>query len=158
MRKLVKALLGMLTVLLVLTAFSPLAEAHRHFRGGVIIGPVYDPWYDPWYGPGYPYYPYGYPPRYNYRSDYGYLWTQIEPNKAEVWVDGDYFGLVKEFDGPVRHLLLPIGRHKVEFRLKGYRTFKTSVHISPDGTTSVEYDLVPLAKGETGTEEEYKAE
>ena len=166
MKKTVKTLLGLFTVLLLLTAYDTAADAHGRFRGSVIIGPVYDPWYDPWYGSGYPYYPPysaypAYPPRYYAPADYGYLWTQIEPNQAQVWVDGKFFGIVKEFDGPVNHLKLSVGTHEVQFRLKGYRAFTTNVYISPLGTASVEYDLSPVNEGKPGDgreEEEEEAE
>ncbi len=120
------------------------ARGHVHVGAGVYFGPYYGPYYDPWYDPWYPrgYY---YPP-----PDHGWLWTQIEPNTAEVWVDGKYFGLVKEFDGPVNHLRLPTGEHEARFRHPDYEDFTADFYIYPGETTSINFDMRPLPSGEPG--------
>lgn len=141
MRLLVKLVFGVALALLFSAAFCGAADAHMRgrFGGGVIIAPYpyYSPYYDPWYYPQ-PYYP---PP------NYGWLKTDVEPNTAEVWVDGKFFGYVKDFDGPINHLKLPLGLHEVDFKAPGYKTFSVNVDISPDATSEVEYNLRPLPSG-----------
>jgi len=154
MRRIALAIL--FTIAVIGCAFPPRAEARsRVFIGGSVhFGPYYDPWYDPWYDPYYdpfyrPVYPYPYPYRryYYVPSTTGWLWTQVEPNTAEVWVDGKLFGLVRDFDGPVNHLQLQAGEHEAQFRLPGYRTYTVGFVISPDDTTTINYGLQPLPRG-----------
>ena len=102
--------------------------------------PYYEPGYYPWYGPGnYPYY---------YPSNYGYLRTRVEPDNAEVWVDDKYFGIADDFDGWFYHLKLPLGVRKVQFKLKGYRSYTVNFTVTPDDTTTITHHLEPLAEGE----------
>ncbi len=141
MRALIKLTAGMALAFLFLAGLpGGAADAHWRggFRGGIFIAPpypYYDPWYDPYYYPDYP------PP------DYGWLKTDVEPNDAEVWVDGRFFGYVKDYDGPIHHLRLPLGVHEVQFKEPDYKTFKISVDIGAGGTTEVEYNLVALPSG-----------
>jgi hypothetical protein len=137
-RRLFKILLGVLMALILSGAWCAEAHARGHvfIGGGVIIGPGWGPgWYDPWY----PYGPYYYPP-----PDYGWLRTNIEPNDAEVWVDGTYSGHAQDYDGPVNHLRLPLGDHTAEFTMPGYQKFSSDFSINPGGTTVIEYNLMPL--------------
>jgi hypothetical protein len=153
-RRLIKILLGVLMALILSGAWCADAQARGHghvfIGGGVFIGPGWygpGPWYDPWYGPG----PYYYPP-----PNYGWLRTNIEPNDAEVWVDGTYSGHAYDYDGPVNHLRLPVGDHTVEFSMPGYQRFSTDFRVNPGGTTVVEYDLRPLPPpGKEGYREGY---
>jgi PEGA domain len=154
MRYVIKILLGVVMALMLSGMLCSAADAHghAHVRGtvhiGGYIGPYYspyywnEPWYDPWYDPWYPGGRWYYAP-----SNYGWLWTQVEPNTAEILVDGKSFGQVKAFDGPVNHLRLPVGKHAAEFRLPGYETYRTEFYIYPGDTTSVNYDLLPHPAG-----------
>lgn len=109
--------------------------------GGGVIAPYPYPYYAP-------YDPYYYPPPYYYAPpNYGELQTSVEPNKAEVWVDGKFFGVVKKFDGPINHLKLPVGMREVTFKAPDYKTYNINVYIAPGQTTEVEYKLVPLHSG-----------
>ena len=75
----------------------------------------------PWgYGTYYPpvYYPY-YPVPYSAKID-----TDIHPEDAEVWLDGHYIGIADQYDGFPRYLTVSPGRHRLEFRLEGYRTLR----------------------------------
>jgi hypothetical protein len=151
MKRWLLILMGALAAFMLVTAAAPeRSEAHGHSHvsigAGVYIGPgwygpYYDPWYDPWYGPGY-----YYPPRYYYPED-GFLQTTIEPDTAEVWVDGKYFGVARDFDGATGSLKLWPGEHQAEFRMPGYKTYTVDFAIRPGSTTAVDYDLVPLGEG-----------
>jgi outer membrane protein OmpA-like peptidoglycan-associated protein len=139
MKLLVKIISGVVLTMLFSTAFCGVAQARWGFRGGWGIAPYPYP---------YPYYdPYYYPPDYYAPPDYGELRTEVEPNNAEVWVDGKFFGFVKNFDGPINHLKLPVGMHKVQFKAPDYKTISVNVYIAPGGLADIEYNLVPLPSG-----------
>ena len=82
--------------------------------------------YSGWYGyPGYGYYGYPY-------SGYGYAaavpgaWaiikTDIDPEEARLFLDGNYIGTADDFDGNPDYLYLERGHYKLEFRLDGFET------------------------------------
>jgi outer membrane protein OmpA-like peptidoglycan-associated protein len=145
MKLLVKIISGMVLTMLLSTAFCGAAQAFRGGWGGGRGGWGIAPYPYPY---PYPYYdPYYYPPDYYAPPDYGELRTEVEPNKAEVWVDGKFFGLAKNFDGPINHLKLPVGMHKVQFKAPDYKTISVNVYIAPGGLADIEYNLVPLPSG-----------
>ncbi len=110
--------------------------------------PGYYGYYDWWYGPGWyswGYYP-GYSWRYRHSYDYdddGSLRLQVTPNKARVYVDGYYAGVVDDFDGLFQRLHLPPGRHELSFKLEGYKTHRLRLYVPADQTLKIRYDLVP---------------
>ena len=158
-------------VALVVTA-APLSAAHgRHgagfhggFRGGH-RGPSgfirYRPsfwgwgyWYDPWYGPYYPgYYGYG---GYGYGGygygGYGYgrsrdwavIDTDVSPESARVYLDGQYIGTADDFDGYPDYLYLRRGHYSLEFRLDGYETRKIDVDARPGVKIDVDDKLAKI--------------
>jgi hypothetical protein len=131
-----------------------------HFRSrirvGVGFGYWYDPfWYDSWYGP-YPYrygyygYPYGY--RYGYGGGYGYApsreWavvdTDVSPESARVYVDGQLIGTADDFDGYPDYLYLRRGHYRIEFRLPGYQTRAIDVDARPGTKVDVDDKLAKI--------------
>ena len=126
-----------------------------HFRSrirvGVGFGYWYDPfWYDSWYGPypyryGYSGYPYGY--RYGYGGGYGYApsrqWavvdTDVSPESARVYLDGQVIGTADDFDGYPDYLYLRPGQHyRIEFRLPGYQT--RTIDVDARAGTKIDVD------------------
>lgn len=131
--------------------------------------PYYSPWY---YGGYYPYYsgfgfglgfgwygqwgPYGYPHGYPYPYPYPYYWYDnmgsarlvITPRNAQVYVDGQFVGLVDEFDGSFQRLHVEIGEHVLQVYLEGYRTFTQRVLFTRGTTVRIEHALEPVAAGE----------
>jgi hypothetical protein len=94
-------------------------------------------YYDPYYYP-YDYYPYaaatpGYvvPPQgsVNVQPNMGGLSFSITPDTAEVWVDGNYFGIVGQFTPESEPLGMPAGRHHIELREPGYQVSSFDVDI-----------------------------
>jgi hypothetical protein len=53
----------------------------------------------------------------------------IEPADAEVYVDGERMGLVRDFQGQ-RALWLPRGLHAMEVRKAGYHTFFRQIEVT----------------------------
>ncbi len=88
------------------------------------------------------------------RFDSGAIRIQVKPNedKAQVYVDGAHAGVVDDFDGVFQRLNLPTGRHDVEIRLAGHRTFRQQVFVSPRRTYKLRHQLEPLAEKMTAKE------
>ncbi len=99
-----------------------------HYRG------YYGGWGWGWWGPGYWWGPWG-PSVYVYgRPDlasrrYGMVKTDIEPEEAEVWLDGTYIGTADDFDGFPDYLYLRPGSYHVEFRHPRYETLAMDLKI-----------------------------
>jgi hypothetical protein len=140
-----------LIVALAIAASAPLAARPRvragaavtvaHRRPHVYFGFRYRPWYWGWgYGPyWYDPYWYGYGPSYRGYGRYGYApsgsWavvdTDISPESARVYLDGQYIGTADDFDGYPDYLYLRRGSYRLEFRLEGYQSREISVDARP---------------------------
>jgi len=117
-------------------------------------GGYYDP-YDPYgggYGGGYGGYdPYGggYPDPGTQsgsarRYDEGSLRLKIKPSSASVYVDGNYTGLVDDFDGMFQRMHLDAGPHRIEVRAPGYESLAFDVRIEANRTTTYKGELKKL--------------
>jgi hypothetical protein len=123
----------------------------------------YYPWYyyNPWfYGVGafgwgsygYPYSwgdsPYGEYDGNGYAGEAGEgtLKLKVDPNDAEVYVDGYYTGIVDDFDGAFQGLKLEAGPHKIEIRAPGFRTITFDVRIEPHDTVTYRGELQEIKK------------
>lgn len=125
---------------------------HSHVRIGLGFfgGYYYNPFhYWPYYGyyGGYPYYPYyrGYYGGYaNATEAPGALDVNVKPKKTtQVWIDGDYVGLAKAFDGHPQYLWLPKGQYQLILFNPGYRTVERSVTVYPGLVIDLDLDMVP---------------
>ena len=72
----------------------------------------------------------------------------ITPRNAQVYVDGQFLGLVGEFDGSRQRLTVPTGAHEVQVYLEGYRSLTQKVLFTRGTTLRIESALQPLAPGE----------
>jgi len=54
---------------------------------------------------------------------------EITPGNAQVYVEGQYVGLVSNFSPTAQPLTLPPGRHQVEIRLVGYQTMSFAAEV-----------------------------
>jgi hypothetical protein len=81
-------------------------------------------------------------------SPTGGLRLQIEPADAEVFLDGDYAGMVADFNGTFHHLNLAPGPHHVNVRALGYEPIAFDVIIQAHHTTRYRAALttLPLAR------------
>jgi hypothetical protein len=66
----------------------------------------------------------------------------INPNRAAVFVDGQFAGHVGEFDGAGRGMLVAPGIHKIRVALPGYDTFETEINAQANQKVEVKTDLV----------------
>jgi hypothetical protein len=117
-------------------------------RGHVFVGGYF---YDPVFGP-YPWwpraaYPYWYYPVYDNRA---FLRIQVKPDeddRAAVYADGFYAGIVDEYDGVFQSLPLPPGGHSITLYLEGYRTVRHNIYLSPGSTFTLRETLQKLPPG-----------
>jgi hypothetical protein len=65
----------------------------------------------------------------------GGLRLKVEPEDAEVYVDGYFAGIVGDFNGHFQQLKLTGGPHRVEVRAPGYLPLVFDVSIQPRHTT-----------------------
>ncbi|HEX9800387.1 MAG TPA: PEGA domain-containing protein [Thermoanaerobaculia bacterium] len=99
-------------------------------------GPYWGPYWGGYWG-GY-WDGYGYGPRLGYPrvypqpgAVYGALDTDLSPERAEVWVDGERVGVADDFDGFPDYLWLEKGTYDVVFYLPGFKTIARQYSIYP---------------------------
>jgi hypothetical protein len=149
------------------TSFLPgSCEAHGrgHGRSGVRVGGFYG--FAPLYGFGFGFAPYwaGYWGPYwgpypgFYRPEggvdmgvamvagWGAVDLDVKPNRAEVWVDGQYAGEARDLDGYPSYLWLEQGPHRIEVYKGGYVTSRTDVEVRRCMKTDLK---LRLEKGES---------
>ncbi len=99
-------------------------------------GGYYDGYYWGYYGWGAPY-----SSRYVYNYDVGSLRIMVEPDDAEVYVDGYYAGEVDDFNGVFQRLHVRPGQHEIALKRRGYRTHRIKVYVPVGGTLKVHYEM-----------------
>jgi len=65
------------------------------------------------------------------RSGPGAIDFNVRPDRAEVWIDGEFVGLVDEFDGLPDFLWLPEGTYDVAVYLPGFETLARQISLNP---------------------------
>jgi PEGA domain len=68
-------------------------------------------------------------PRFQMPSVFSEIKLSVTPDRAAVFVDGQYVGHVGEFGGAGKALLVAPGHRKITISLTGYQTFKTEVDL-----------------------------
>ena len=58
--------------------------------------------------------------------------TDVHPKDAQIYVDGNLAGTVKDYNGGKERLYVLPGEHNIEFRAPGYDTYTTHVKLIPD--------------------------
>jgi hypothetical protein len=113
----------------------------------VEIRPFYRPYYSfrPWFSLGfgiYAGYPFAYPtwydayvprayPFYEPGMSYGGVSLDIQPADAQVFVDGEYFGVVADFSPYEAPLTLPAGRHHIDLEAPGFAPLSFDLTVVP---------------------------
>ena len=67
---------------------------------------------------------------------------KVTPERAAVFVDGDFAGYVKQFTGMGRGMLVSPGDHHIKIALAGYQEFNTDVKLLPNQKITVKTELV----------------
>lgn len=65
----------------------------------------------------------------------------VTPDRAAVFVDGQYVGHVGEFGGAGKSLLVAPGHRRITVSLTGYQTFNTEVDLVPNQKFEIKTDL-----------------
>ena len=68
---------------------------------------------------------------------------RVEPDRAAVFVDGNFAGYVHQFGGIGRSMLVSPGKHEIKIALPGFRDFTTQVNLLPKQKYTIETKLVP---------------
>jgi hypothetical protein len=76
-------------------------------------------------------------------SVYGGISLEIHPDDAEVYVDGGYAGLVRDFNGYRQPLTLTAGRHHIVIDAPGYQVWEFDVDVIPGQVLPYRGDLQP---------------
>jgi PEGA domain len=66
----------------------------------------------------------------------------ITPDRAAVFVDGQFVGHVGEFGGVGKSLLVAPGHRKITVSLPGYQTFNTEIDLAPQQKFQLKTDLI----------------
>lgn len=77
----------------------------------------------------------------------GGLDLKVKPRSTQVWIDGEYAGLARDFDGFPSYLWLGSGSHEVSFYLPGYETVTRGVEVYPGRVGELK---MKLSRGESG--------
>jgi len=67
--------------------------------------------------------------------------TQVQPKKAEVWIDGALRGEARDFNGTWDALTIPAGEHLIEFRHDGHSTLRIHLRAEPGVRYVIAEDL-----------------
>lgn len=110
---------AILTGLVVMLATLPAVAGHRHHPPHVSVG--WQMGWGGWWGPMLAWSTWvdTYHPPYG-PADLAVVDTDVEPERALVYLDGDLIGMGDDFDGFPDYLYLKPGRYKIEFRLGGF--------------------------------------
>ncbi len=90
-----------------------------------------------------PVYDYGYHRARPAAERYGMMETRVRPYDAQVYVDGRYYGKTGDFASDRDAAALHPGRHEIEFRARGYKTYKLAADVGPGKLVTVEYEMQP---------------
>ena len=94
---------------------------------------------------GYPFPPY---PAYHPVAPDSSIRLDVEPQDAEVYVDGYYAGVVDEFDGVFQRLRVTPGQHEIVIYRDGYRSIRQQVFANPNGSRKISRKMERLAADE----------
>src|ERR1700689_522516 len=67
---------------------------------------------------------------------------KVTPERAAVFVDGNFAGYVQQFSGMGRGMLVSPGAHHIKIALAGYQEFDTDVHLLPKQKITIKTELV----------------
>jgi hypothetical protein len=74
---------------------------------------------------------------------YGGVSLEITPSDASVYVDGNYVGLVRDFDGSAQPLTLTGGTHQIDIEARGFAPLRFDVGVQPGQVIPYRGDLQP---------------
>src|SRR5436190_3019194 len=57
--------------------------------------------------------------------------TDVKPKDAQIYVDGNLVGTVKDYNSDKTRLFVNAGEHEIEFRKPGYNTYREHLSLTP---------------------------
>jgi len=75
----------------------------------------------------------------------GEVKLKVTPDRAAVFVDGNYAGYVHQFGGVKRAMLIAPGKHRIKIALPGYRDFETEITVRANQKVTVKTELAPAS-------------
>ena len=66
----------------------------------------------------------------------------VNPDRAAVFLDGQFVGHAAEFGGIAKSLIVAPGHRKISITLPGYETFNTEIDLAPNQKFMLKTDLV----------------
>src|SRR5437870_10490366 len=66
----------------------------------------------------------------------------VNPDRAAVFLDGEFVGHAAEFGGIAKSLIVAPGHRKISITLPGYETFNTEIDLAPNQKFTLKTDLV----------------
>lgn len=73
----------------------------------------------------------------------------VTPDRAAVMVDGKFAGIVHDFGGVGRSMLVAPGKHHVVIDLVGYQPFETDIDVQANQKVTIKTDLVQGSVSDT---------
>lgn len=68
---------------------------------------------------------------------------EVDPDRAAVFVDGQFAGYAHQFGGVKRAMLIAPGKHQIKIALVGYQDFTTEVNLQPHQKFTLKTSLTP---------------
>ncbi len=82
------------------------------------------------------------------QSFYSAIRVQVTPRDAQVFLDGEFVGIVDDFDGALQGIRTFSGEHEIEIYLEGYRSVRRKLFLAPGRTFQMKHTLAQLKPGE----------
>ena len=81
-------------------------------------------------------------PSFKMPSVFSEVKLSVTPDRAAVFVDGQFVGHVGEFGGVGKSLLIAPGHRKITISLPGYQSFSTEMDLAPTQKFQIKTDLL----------------
>jgi hypothetical protein len=81
-------------------------------------------------------------PSFKMPSVFSEIKLSVTPERAAVFVDGQFIGHVGEFGGVGKSLLVAPGRRRITISLPGYQSFTSEVEVAPNQKFQIKTDLI----------------
>jgi hypothetical protein len=82
-------------------------------------------------------------PQAEYPSVTAQVKLEVDPDRAAVFVDGQFVGYAGQFGGWGRAMLIAPGKHQIKIALVGYQDFTTEVNLRPHQKFTLKTALIP---------------
>lgn len=81
-------------------------------------------------------------PKAQFSASSAQIKLKVTPERAAVFVDGQFAGTANQFQGVGRAMLIAPGKHHIKIGLVGYQSFETDVTLSPNQKFTIKTDLL----------------